>query len=219
MTPRERHLHDAQVSLHRQQQLLDDRYQRDSERLAQSVEEDLVNRFRCSLRVQPATAEEEAIIGGASSFTAAATMPPAATRPWQPESLPLTRNRRSSSPCLQKRGDGERCAEVDPRGDYPPPRQRGATDRRHSSKRWLAKKVPKHVKRYFFVDEQGRADMSYRNTPDSEKPPGAPEREWARLPTQPTLSRTPMVLAIFWTMRILRIRDSIREGLSPTLGR
>ena len=89
MTPRKRHLHDAQVSLHRQQQLLDDRYQRDSERLAQSVEEDLVNRFRSLLRVQPAT-EDEATTGGASASTATATggatMPPAATRPSQPES-------------------------------------------------------------------------------------------------------------------------------------
>ena len=73
MTPQQRHLHDAQVSLHRQQQLLDERYQRDSEMLAQSVEEDLVNRFRSSQTVQPATAEEEATTGGASSSTATAT--------------------------------------------------------------------------------------------------------------------------------------------------
>ena len=60
MTPRTRSLHDAQVSLHRQQQQLDERYQRESQKLAQAVEEDLVNRFRSSLRAVPATAEEEA---------------------------------------------------------------------------------------------------------------------------------------------------------------
>ena len=53
------------------------------------------------------------------------------------------------------------------------PSLKGALQIGGNRERWIAKKVPKHAKRYFFVDEQGRADMSYRNTPDSKKPPRA----------------------------------------------
>ncbi|CAE7452689.1 unnamed protein product, partial [Symbiodinium pilosum] len=138
MIPRTRRLHDAQVSLHRQQQQLDERYQRDSEKLAQAVEEDLVNRFRSSLRVAPDTAGEEAKRGGASSSTAT-TMGGGYNAPC----CYSTANKDASSLSLGGRGDGR-----------------------------LSKKVPKHVG-YFCVDEPGRADMSYRNTPDCEKLPGA----------------------------------------------
>ena len=114
MIPRTRRLHDAQVSLHRQQQQLDERYQRDSEKLAQAVEEDLVNRFRSSLRVAPDTAGEEAKRGGASSSTAT-TMGGGYNAPC----CYSTANKDASSLSLGGRGDGR--ARIDARGDYPPP--------------------------------------------------------------------------------------------------
>ena len=61
------------------------------------------------------------------------------------------------------------------RGPYPPaPATSGATERLGSKERKLAKKLPAGVPlSAIFIDEEGRADMSWRNVPDSEKPPGA----------------------------------------------
>ena len=49
MTPRERALHETQVSLERQKRQLELRYQAETEKLRM---EDLVNRFRSSLGLQ-----------------------------------------------------------------------------------------------------------------------------------------------------------------------
>ena len=66
----------------------------------------------------------------------------------------------------------ERRVNFDPRGSYPKAEGKGATDRRASVERRLLKKLPAGVPRTaIYVDEHGRADMSWHNVPDNEKPP------------------------------------------------
>ena len=140
--------------------------------------EDLVNRFRSSLRPAtprapaPAPArptyQEEATTGGATS---SATPQEPFLRPWRPEQLPLTRSsERPSTPRPEERS--ERRVAFDPGGPYPQPA--GAADRYQSKERKLAKRLPAGVPlSAIYIDEEGRADMSWRNVPDAEKPPGA----------------------------------------------
>ena len=49
MSPEDRALHEAQVSLERQKRQLDLRHQAETEKLYMAAEEELVNRFRSSL--------------------------------------------------------------------------------------------------------------------------------------------------------------------------
>ena len=51
MTPEEKALHETQVSLERQKRQLELRRKAETETLYMAAEEDLVNRFRSSLRV------------------------------------------------------------------------------------------------------------------------------------------------------------------------
>ena len=55
MTPQERALRETQVSLERQKLQLELRYQAEAEKLRMAAEEDLVNRFRSSLRAPSRT--------------------------------------------------------------------------------------------------------------------------------------------------------------------
>ena len=90
-------------------------------------------------------------------------------RPWRPERLPLTRTSERPSRLGER---SERRVAFDPRGPYPQPAD--ATDRYQSKERRLAKKLPAGVPlSAIYIDEEGRADMSWRNVPDSEKPPRA----------------------------------------------
>ena len=177
MTPDQRALHDAEVSLQRQKREMELRHEAETQSLYMSVEEEMVNRFRASIRessrppARPATAREEATTGGSSS---SATQQEPFVRPWRPERLPLSQlnTDRPSTPRLEERPD--RRVTFDPRGSYPQTEGKGATDRRASVERRLWKKLPAGVPRTaIFVDEHGRADMSWRNVPDNEKPPGA----------------------------------------------
>ena len=177
MTPDQRALHDAEVSLQRQKRDMELRHEAETQSLYMSVEEDMVNRFRASIRessrppARPPTAREEATTGGSSS---SATQQEPFLRPWRPERLPLSQlnTDRPSTPRLEERPD--RRVTFDPRGSYPQTEGKGATDRRTSVERRLLKKLPAGVPRTaIFVDEHGRADMSWRNVPDNEKPPGA----------------------------------------------
>ena len=112
---------------------------------------------------RPPTAREEATTGGSSS---SATQQGPFIKPWRPERLPLSQvnTDRPATPRLEERS--ERRVNFDPRG-------KGATDRRASVERRLLKKLPAEMPRAaIYVDEHGRADMSWRNVPDNEKPPG-----------------------------------------------
>ena len=72
MTPDQRALHDAEVSLQRQKRDMELRHEAETQSLYMSVEEDMVNRFRASIRessrppARPPTAREEATTGGSS---------------------------------------------------------------------------------------------------------------------------------------------------------
>ena len=65
MTPDQRALHDAEVSLQRQKRDMELRHEAETQSLYMSVEEDMVNRFRASIRessrppARPPTAREE----------------------------------------------------------------------------------------------------------------------------------------------------------------
>ena len=153
MTPDQRALHDAEVSLQRQKR------EAETQSLYMSVEEDMVNRFRASIRessrppARPPTAKEEATTGGSSS---SATQQAPFLRPWRPERLPLSQlnTDRPATPRLEERS--ERRVSFDPRGSYPQTEGRGATDRRTSVERRLLKKLPAGVPRTaIYVDEHG----------------------------------------------------------------
>ena len=93
MGPEERALRDAEVSLQRQKREMQLRHKAETQSLYMSVEEDMVNRFRASIRessrppARPPTAKEEATTGGSSS---SATQQAPFLRPWRPERLPLS---------------------------------------------------------------------------------------------------------------------------------
>ena len=110
---------------------------------------------------------EEATTGGASS---SATPQEPFLKPWRPERLPLTRTlERPSTPRLEEKS--ERRVNFDPRGPCPP--SAGATDRSQSKERRLAKKLPAGVPlSAIYIDEEGRADMSWRNGPTPRSPQG-----------------------------------------------
>ena len=188
MSPNSRLIYDTQMSLHRQEEQMKLRHQAEVENLHMSMEEDLVNRFRSSLvtskaaaRAPPApTPQEEATTGGASSSTATLPRRPPWAEAWQPDTLPLQELQRPATPRL----DENRKVRIDPRGTYPTVpgagkgaatgKDAGAGGRATSKERKLAKKLPAGVPlSAMFIDEQGRADMSWRNVPDNEKPPGA----------------------------------------------
>ena len=173
MSPEERALRETQVSsLDRQKRQLDLRHQAETEKLCMAAEEDLVNRFRSSLP----TATPRAPAPARPTPRDWRPQEPF-LKPWRPERLPLTRtstSERPSTPQLEERT--EKRVNFDPRGPYPPPTGKGgrAADRYRSKERRLAKKLPAGVPiSAIYIDEEGRADMSWRNVPDSEKPPGA----------------------------------------------
>ena len=181
MSPNSRLIYDTQVSLHRQEEQMKLRHQAEVETLHMCMEEDLVNRFRSSLVTSKAAAarppaptpREEATTGGASASTAtghAGDRRPPGAEAWQPESLPLQELRRPATPRLEE----NRRVRIDPRGTYPSATGAGKGAALSA----------------IFLDDQGRADMSWRNVPDSEKPPGAlrgpghgKAREWESFPT------------------------------------
>ena len=109
MTPDQRALHDAEVSLQRQKRDMELRHEAETQSLYMSVEEDMVNRFRASIRessrppARPPTAREEATTGGSSS---SATQQEPFLRPWRPERLPLSQlnTDRPSTPRLPIEG-------------------------------------------------------------------------------------------------------------------
>ena len=89
-------------------------------------------------------------------------------------------------PCLRAAFDAalkkscDRMVNFDPRGPCPPATGKGggAANRYASKERKLAKKLPAGVPlSAIYIDEQGRADMSWRNVPDSEASRGA---KWPR---------------------------------------
>ena len=109
MTPDQRALHDAEVSLQRQKRDMELRHEAETQNLYMSVEEDMVNRFRASIRessrppARPPTAREEATTGGSAS---SATQQEPFLRPWRPERLPLSQlntDRPSTSPGREAR--------------------------------------------------------------------------------------------------------------------
>ena len=103
----QRALHDAEVSLQRQKRDMELRHEAETQSLYMSVEEDMVNRFRASIRessrppARPPTAREEATTGGSSS---SATQQEPFLRPWRPERLPLSQlnTDRPSTPRLEE---------------------------------------------------------------------------------------------------------------------
>ena len=164
MGPEERALHDAEVSLQRQKREMQLRHEGETQSLYMSVEEDMVNRFRASIRessrppARPPTAKEEATTGGSSS---SATQQAPFLRPWRPERLPLSQlnTDRPATPRLEERS--ERRVKFDPRGSYPQSEGRGATDRRTSVRGGylLPAGVPRTA---IYVAEHGRAELAQR---------------------------------------------------------
>ena len=103
MTPDQRALHDAEVSLQRQKRDMELRHEAETQSLYMSVEEDMVNRFRASIREssRPPARPPTATTGGSSS---SATQQEPFLRPWRPERLPLSQlnTDRPATPCLEE---------------------------------------------------------------------------------------------------------------------
>ena len=109
MTPEQRALHDAEVSLQRQKREMELRHEAETQSLYMAVE-DMVNRFRASIRepsrppARPPTAREEATTGGSSS---SATQQGPFLKPWRLERLPLSQvnTDRPATPRLKEKSE------------------------------------------------------------------------------------------------------------------